>query len=332
MACTSPNLIEHDARYKGITFLGKAPGFIELYDLARQRYIDSYVTQICQVPCGKCLDCRIARRYERACRIMLESKMYSSSVFITLTIAPENIGFNDLAEDNFTQFQKDFRAKYGQAKYCNIRDRGTKREGKTYSKTFKKFKFVKTGEYGGEFGRKHYHAIIFNHSFRDAYDTGFFSKKGNPIYSSHELEKLWGLGTVQVENLTFDLALYVGQYITNGWDDDQSTDLETGLIRKKEFSTMSHGIGLAWLKKYYKSVLSIGKISLDDRDVPIPRYYHKKMAVLWPIAYAQYRRKKLLKLKRKNAFIKQNKGDGPLARQIRKGQITKIVHQRRTYA
>lgn len=330
MACTSPNLIEHDARYKGITFLGKKPGFVELYDLVRQRHIDTYVTQICQVPCGVCLDCRISRRYERATRIMLEASCYPQNVFITLTLREEEIGYNDLAENLFTQFQKDFRKKYGQAQYCHISRKNWKNPKKRVSSyTFKKFKFVQTGEYGGQHGRKHYHAIIFNHSFSDIYFTGFYSKKGNPIYSSHELDDLWGKGNVQVENLTFDLALYVGQYITTGWEDDYSTDLVTGLQRKPEYSTMSHGIGLTWLKKYYKDVLAIGRVSLDDRDVPIPRYFHKKMAVMWPIDYARYKRKKILKLRDKQIHTKLNKGDGPLARQIRKGQITQIIHQRK---
>lgn len=327
MACSSPNAIELDARYKGITFLGPSQFALELIDRRLAAGVDGYVTQIYDTPCGKCLDCRIARRYERATRIMLEASCFPKNVFITLTYSQEHVGFNDLEDNHYTQFKKDIRRVYGEAQYCPIHRKNWKRKTRSY--THKKFKFIETGEYGDQFGRKHYHGIIFNHSFSDMYHTGSFSAKGNPIYSSKELEAIWGKGNVQCEALTFDLALYLGKYITDGWDDEPHlVDPETGLVRKKSYSRSSHGIGLSWLKKHYKSVLGAGAIVLDDRRSPIPRYFKKKMAELWPIAYAKYRSKKYLDVNRKMLFIKQNIGDGMLASSIRAGQFSKIIHRR----
>lgn len=326
MSCPSPNAIELDARYKGITFLGPSQFAQELIDRRTVRGTDGYVTQVYDAPCGRCIDCRIARRYERATRIMLEASCFEKNVFITLTLSDEHVGYNDLADNLFTQFKKDFRRVYGEAKYCQISRKHWKKNVSSYTHT--KFKFIETGEYGEKNGRKHYHAIIFNHSFSDMYFTGYYSKKGNPIYSSYELEKLWGKGSVQCERLTFDLALYVGKYITDGWDDDYSLNEETGLIRKKAYSSSSHGIGLTWLKKYWRDLLAKGKVELADRDCPIPRYFKKKLAELYPIPYARFKRKRYIALQKKMEFIKQNKGDGMLASSIRAGQITKIVHQR----
>lgn len=330
MACESPNLIEHDARYKGIEFKGKSPYAVELID---QWIFSNDDTKIgWHVPCGDCDPCKISRRYDRANRIMLEASCYERNVFVTLTYNDEHVGYNDLADNHFTQFQKDIRRVYGQAQYCKLSRRHWKKNVSTYTHT--KFKFIQTGEYGDRRGRKHYHAIIFNLSFSDMYFTGYYSDKGNPIFSSKELEKLWGKGNVQCENITFDLALYLGKYITDGWEDEELAHPETGLIRKKPYSSASHGIGLTWLKKYYRSVLNAGKIMFrgpdgDIRETPISRYFKKKMATIWPIEYARYKRKQFIALKQKMEFIKQNKGDGMLASSIRAGELTKIIHKQR---
>jgi hypothetical protein len=319
MACEKPNVIELDARYKGITFKGAAENLVELIDSRLIAGVDGYVTQLYHVPCGQCLSCRISRRYERATRIMLEASCHEKNCFITLTYDEQHVGSNDLKDNDFTQFQKDIRRVYGQAQYCPINRRHWKKNVKSY--THKHFKFIQTGEYGEDFGRKHYHGVIFNHNFSDLYHTGFFSDKGNPIYSSHELSSIWKKGNVQVEMLTHDLALYVGKYITQGWDDDPSDN------RKPQYSSSSHGIGLTWLKKYYKDLLGLGKVALPDRDSPIPRYFHKKMRTMYPIEYARYRRKKYLAIQKQLLFIKQNKGDGLLASSIRNGQLTHIIHK-----
>jgi len=325
MACESPNLIEHDALYKGITFKGKSPYERELIDQWMFTNTDTKIAW--HVPCGDCDPCRIARRYERATRIMLEAECYPTNVFITLTYDDEHVGYNDLADNHFKQFQKDFRRVYGEAQYCPLNRKNWKKNYRSY--THKQFKFIQTGEYGDRYGRKHYHAIIFNHSFTDMVFTGFYSDKGNPIYTSAQLRSLWKNGNVQCEQITFNLALYVGKYITDGWDDDELFHPETGLIRKKPYSSSSHGIGLTWLKKHWRDLLKVGKVMLRDRDTPIPRYFKKKMATLYPIDFARYRRKKFLELQKRMLFIKENKGDGMLASSIRAGQVSKFIHKQR---
>lgn len=81
------------------------------------------------------------------------------------------------------------------------------------------------GEYGDTFGRKHFHGIIFNHSFDDVVPTGTVSKKGNPLHTSASLQAVWKKGFVQLEEITFDLALYVGSYVTDYLD---SVDVNLG--------------------------------------------------------------------------------------------------------
>lgn len=259
-------------------------------------------------------------------RIMLESETWpGKSYFITLTYSDEHLGSPDLCHKDWAQFIKDFRAAFCQAKYCDISvPRRYKRFGKERSRTFKHIKQVMCGEYGDNFGRKHFHGILFNHSFSDIQFTGDYSRRGNPIHTSRSLEEVWGRGRVQVEELNWDLALYVGAYITDMGDDE---DVNVG-HKKKQYGLFGRGIGLEWLKKYWPDLLSAGCVMLRDRDYPIPRYFIKKMEEICPVELAEFRRKRLLQLlaKRDRLIVK---GDGPLRRAKAKGRIFKHIHSKR---
>lgn len=270
------------------------------------------------IPCGKCDLCLIDLRYSKALRIMLEAESYpDSTFFITLTYDESHIEDGNLNHKHWQQFMKDFRTKFCQAKYCNIRDKGTLREGREYSHTFKKIKQVVAGEYGDTFGRRHFHGIIFNHEFKDMVFTGRYSKKGNPIYTSPSLASVWKKGFVQVERITFDLALYVGAYVTDKAMDEPQ---ETPDGFRKQYGRFGKGIGLSWIRLFYRDVLSVGKVMLHDRDYPVPRYFLEKIKELYPAEFEKYKRKKILQLlESREKSIR--KGDGFLRRSKAKGRI-----------
>lgn len=315
MACSSPNLMVFDGfEWK---FRGPRNREIQVLDIA-------YNADSVDIPCGKCEHCRVERRYSRALRIMLEAESWpESTYFITLTYSDEHLSTPELFHPDWAQFIKNFRQKFCQTQFCKISDRGGKNHGKTYSKTHKKIKQVMCGEYGDTFGRKHFHGIIFNHSFDDVSFTGEYSKKGNPIHTSQKLAETWGKGRVQLERVTFDLALYVGSYVTDGLDDESDGD-----HKKKQYGRFGRGIGLSWIKKYWRDALSAGRIQLIDRDFPIPRYFLKKIQEDHPTAYEKYRTANLLRLvaeKKRNIA----KGDGPLRRAKAKGRILQHINRKR---
>lgn len=320
MACSRPNLIGVDSRYRDSTFLGPRHQERSVNDM---RNTEHY--QVFDIPCGKCELCRVQRRYDRALRIMLEAESWpEQTTFITLTFDEKNLGSAELNHKEWSQFIKDFRANFCEAKFCKLKDRNTLREGKTYSKTFKQIKQVMCGEYGDTFGRKHFHGILFNHSFSDMLHTGHYSKKGNPIHTSPSLQRVWKKGFVQVETITFDLALYVGSYVTDALDDE---DPNLG-HKKKQYGLFGRGIGRSWIKKYWKDVLAAGKVQLIDRDYPVPRYFLKYIQEEHPAAYAAYKQKNLLRLTQlKEKTIP--KGDGPLRRAKAKGEIFKHTQAKR---
>lgn len=291
----------------------------------RERYTDPVDFPTYDIPCGKCELCRVSQRYSKALRIMLEAESWpEKSYFITLTFSDEYLGSGELEHSEWSQFVKDFRREFCEAKYCDISvPRHFKRYGKVRSKTFKSIKQVMCGEYGDTFGRKHFHGIIFNHTFSDMEFTGIYSKKGNPVHTSKALQSVWKKGHVQVEEITFDLALYVGSYVTDPMDD------EVFGFKKKQYGRFGKGIGEAWIRKYWKSVFSVGQVKTLSGDFPIPRYFVNKVREWYPEEFEKWRNEKrlhMLKLRGENI----EKGDGPLRRAIAEGRIFNQVRIKRS--
>lgn len=283
----------------------------------REKFLDGVEYPTFDIPCGKCELCRVDMRYSKALRIMLEAESWpGKTYFITLTFNDENLGDKDLNHREWAQFIKNFRAEFCEAKYCDISvPRHYKRYGKVRSRTFKQIKQVMCGEYGDTFGRKHFHGIIFNHNFDDIEFTGTYSKKGNPVHTSKKLQAVWKKGFVQVEEVTFDLALYVGSYVTDPMDEDPNHG-----HKKKQYGRFGVGIGETWIRKYWRDALSAGCIKTFERDYPIPRYFINKIREWYPEQYEKWREtKRLAALKQRAENIK--KGDGPLRRAQAEGRI-----------
>lgn len=299
--------------FDGYQYAFRGPRRQENHNYDKVEHFDVY-----DIPCGKCETCRVNQRYTKALRIMLEAESWPQSTsFITLTYDNENLGDKDLQHRDWAQFIKDFRREFCEAKYCDISvPRHFQRFGKVRSKTFKEIKQVMCGEYGDTFGRKHFHGIIFNHDFNDIEFTGIYSKKGNPVHTSKRLQAVWKKGHVQVEKVTFDLALYVGAYVTDPMDE---TDVNAG-HKKKQYGRFGKGIGETWIRKYWKSALSAGCIKTMERDYPIPRYFINKVREWYPDQYFVWKEKKrLARLKQRALDIE--KGDGPLRRALAEGRI-----------
>lgn len=161
--------------------------------------------------------------------------------------------------------------------------------------------FYMAGEYGEQFSRPHYHAILFGVDFADR----LYLKRtpsGAKIYRSPTLEKLWPLGYSSIGDVTFESAAYVARYIMKKQTGDKQNDLEilditTGEIikRKKEYNCMSRrpGVGSTWLMKYTSDVYTTGKVIIRGHQNNPPRYYDKLFkkldrAALEDFQYARY--------------------------------------------
>ncbi len=232
-------------------------------------FIDMPVT----VPCGQCIGCRLDRSRQWAIRCVHEAQMHEHNSFITLTYNDDKLPPDrSLDLRHFQLFMKKLRT--------YLADNG-----------FPKIRFYHCGEYGAEFGRPHYHSLIFGHDFPDK--TLWKTVNELPLYRSATLEDLWTDGFSSIGTVTFESAAYVARYIlkkiTGECADDHycEIDPETGEVlshRRPEYTTMSRrpGIGSAWLDKYLTDVYPSDEVILRGRSLRPPKYYDSRYELLHP--------------------------------------------------
>lgn len=221
-----------------------------------------------QLPCGQCAQCRLKRSREWATRCMHEASLYDSNCFITLTYADEYCPSDmSLRYRDFQLFMKRLRRRFSMST----------------------LRFYMCGEYGENFGRPHYHALLFNFDFLDKL---YFKHTGaGNLYTSKTASELWTLGHSLIGAVTFESAAYVARYcmakvtgdLAEGWYTE--VNAETGEISQRvpEFNQMSRGklggIGAPWLRKYVRDVYpNDGVYFRGGKNLPPPRYYDKIFA------------------------------------------------------
>jgi hypothetical protein len=314
----------------------------------KQKYVfkkpENYKGEEQEVPCGKCISCQLDRSKEWATRAVHEAQMHALNCFITLTYDNENLPENgSLDPEDLRKFLKNLKKKLSWRVYC-VGEKYTKgkNKGKTKYKdiTYRPIKYLASGEYGSEENthRPHYHICLFGW---EPTDKRFFkyNKRGDPIYISEEISKVWKKGFITVEELNYNTAAYTARYTLKkvkqyGTPEVQSEiiDTDTGetnynpvLWKAKEimdgklpeFIRMSKGLGKEWYKKYksdtYKDYLYTGKIKQK-----IPRYYDKQLEKENPEKLQQ------IKEKRREAAIAQREKDKPTDEQRDKVKQNKV--------
>ncbi len=225
------------------------------------------------VPCGQCIGCRFERSRQWAIRCVHEAQTHDENSFITLTYSDKHLPADrSLNLHHFQTFMKRLRKSLS----CKIR-------------------FYHCGEYGAEFGRPHYHSLIFGYGFPDK--THWKTVNGLPLYRSQHLETLWTYGYSSIGTVTFESAAYVARYIMKkitgdiAGDHYEYIDPETGEItqRRPEYTTMSRrpGIGSAWLDKYLSDVYPSDEVVLRGRSMRPPKYYDTRYELLEPAEHAR---------------------------------------------
>lgn len=215
-----------------------------------------------EIPCGQCIGCRMRRASDWALRVMHEASQWEENCFVTLTYGRDKVPANgSLEHRDFQLFLKRVR----------------KAEGRPV-------RFYMCGEYGPLNGRPHYHACMFNVSFREDRVPAGKSASGQLFYSSARLAKLWGLGIVSVQDLTPETASYCARYIMKkALGEDAKTAYSTtdadGVVTflRPEYAAMSlkPGIGAGWFAKYRRDVFPHDFVVADGVRRQVPKYYDK---------------------------------------------------------
>lgn len=215
-----------------------------------------------QLPCGKCIECRLDYARQWAIRCVHESKMYERNSFITLTYSDQNLKSPKLIYSDFQKFMKKLRKLQNEPIGVFV-----------------------TGEYGEQTKRPHWHAIIFNWEPNDA-KPKYKTSQGHQVYESETLTKIWGHGHAEFGSVTFESAGYCARYaakkLTHGKDNEH--DYEP--ISKK---SSKHAIGKKFLEKFWPDIFTHGKLVLQDgTETSIPRYYEKWLKENQPIFWNHY--------------------------------------------
>lgn len=217
------------------------------------------------IPCGQCIGCRLEKSRQWAIRCSLESQLYQNSYFLTLTYDDEHLPKSgSLVPDDLQKFLKRLR------RYVE------------YHGSDKKIRFFACGEYGDNFLRPHYHAIIFNLDISDlkSFSTSF---SGDIYYTSETINQIWKNGYVIIGEVTFESCAYVARYVTKKMTGSQADFYYEG--RQPEFVRMSRrpGIGSAWLDQYKSDVYPHDYIVIRDGiKVKPPKYFDKLFESIAP--------------------------------------------------
>lgn len=198
------------------------------------------------VPCGKCNFCLKSKRAAWSHRLYQELKVAESAAFLTFTYADEFLVY-DVA-GRFPALEK--------SHVQNLFKRIRKHESRLGRKAVR---YYSVAENGGQFGRPHYHALIFNlHQ-----DT------------LGKIADVWGKGFVHHGKVEPASIAYVCGYVINKEEDREC--LET---RTFPFALMSKGIGRNYLtpqmRRWHKR-RKAGYAMQYGYEVPLARYYKDKI-------------------------------------------------------
>lgn len=216
-------------------------------------------------PCGQCTACRINRAQDWTKRLYDELNYWNGlASFVTLTYNNENL------PENETLVKKDLQLFF-------------KRLRKNLEYDGRRIKYYACGEYGDNFGRPHYHAIIYGLSPTDRLDririVDSWPLCDESIFNLKHIGDVWLKGNA-IDVVNRKDIQYVAKYVQKKWTGDKAKQEYEQTGRIPPFALMSKGLGKEQANIEYKFMLENGFSWLDGKKVPIPRYYRKKFPEL----------------------------------------------------
>lgn len=214
--------------------------------------IKQQITDIYELPCGKCTNCKIQIAKEWALRCCLELPYWDKSIFTTLTFRDSEMSDPSIHKKELSDF------------FHNVRN--------DLRKTNQKIKILGCGEYGDESMRKHYHAIIFGLGMSNEKVT---ISHNCETYTSENsiLERNWGKGNVFNGVVTYNSCRYVASYVFKKYYDELKEEFYTSKGLENPFQHTSNGIGKQFYDEWNNNILTKGYIMFNGIKYTIPRYF-----------------------------------------------------------
>lgn len=247
-----------------------------------------------QLPCGKCISCRLEIARQKAVRCIHEASQYENNSFLTLTYSDENLKNLKLDRRDIDLFIKKLRDKIHrdllERLFPNENQKTQRRLFSSLPKDSRKkwsdsckLRVFGVGEYGTRTHRKHWHLLAFNWRPSDA-ELVSVSPRGDRIYRSRTLEELWPFGFAEFGDVTFESAGYCARYslkkLSHGRDGDHGFE---------PIPIYSNGIGKGFLEKYFVDTFNHGFVVLPNGSTcGIPRYYERWLLKNHPEVWENY--------------------------------------------
>lgn len=205
------------------------------------------------VDCGRCPYCDMKRMREWTTRCSIELANSSSAWFITLTYNDEHIPYSEITGEPEVQIK----------------------EHQLFMKRLRKnlcltgLRFVMCGEYGGKFGRPHYHYVVFN-------IPGKYEQQRDKLAAA--IKKSWDKGFFTMSQVRKPSVFhYMVSYVL------QTRGKNAGDKRQKAFfkTSLRPGIGYQYIDKYKKwhqeDPERTDIIIPGANTAPMPKYYRDKI-------------------------------------------------------
>lgn len=192
------------------------------------------------VSCRKCEECVSIRKSQWCFRALVETEHSFSSDFVTLTY-----------NDDFLPLDQSVSVRDCQLFFKRVRN-NIRLWYPSFDIKEYPLRYFLVSEYGGKFGRPHYHLILWN----------------CPL-NFEELEKCWHNGFIKIGQTTPKSVQYCLKYFAIKEKAPEG--------RRSNFCLMSKNIGHQWLADNLSYVKSYVIMPEAGYKIPIPKYYREKL-------------------------------------------------------
>lgn len=239
-----------------------------------------------EIPCGKCVGCRLDYSRDWANRCMLELQYHDDAWFVTLTYNDIYVPKTWYPVNEFGEADQAYTLRVSELQGFFKRLRFN---------TGQKIRYFAAGEYGDLHMRPHYHCIIFGLKLDDLEPFGR-SELGHQYYRSATLERAWShrigydswetLGYVGVAPVTWETCAYTARYVMKKLKGAEAEFYDSFCL-EPPFTVMSRkpGIAARWYEDH-PDCMESDYINISTptggRKFKPPRYYDLKYDIDYP--------------------------------------------------
>lgn len=279
MSCYHPNrMIVLADRHTGELVYKMAGAALDSAAVARQLSSPGCgkydVVDVLNIPCRKCVGCRLDYSRDWANRMLLEYQTTKKAVFVTLTYNDDHLPLSA----------------YGIPTLC-------KRDIQLWLKRIRKYytgtqiRYFAAGEYGDQTHRPHYHAILFGLTLDDLrpHTVRNVNELGQSAYQCSVLDETWQLGFCSAAPTSYQTFGYVSRYCLKK---QRTVDylLDDVEMYAPEFSLMSRKPGLGGYyvtDDYLDGVNCVVSDGTDTKVFPLPSALLRRLHDVDPQRYAE---------------------------------------------